>query len=118
MLPAAYVFAAVDLLTGESTKGPGQRFNNTDILIILTAAVAVAVAIVIWLVFFRKSEPEEYEYPEPKPAQAARDEAVEPGERRRRRKRRRVRDHRPRNPTLDQTGGLPPPRPDDQAPPY
>jgi hypothetical protein len=38
--------------------------------------------------------------------------------RRRRRKRRRKRDHRPRNPPLSQTGGLPPPRPDDQLPKY
>jgi hypothetical protein len=33
------------------------------------------------------------------------------------RHRRHRRDHRPRNPTLAETGGLPPPRPEDQAPP-
>jgi hypothetical protein len=37
---------------------------------------------------------------------------------RRRRKRRRRRDHRPRNPTLDKTGGLPPPRTDDELPKF
>ena len=35
----------------------------------------------------------------------------------RRRKRRRRREHRPRNPTLAETGGLPPVRPEDQPPP-
>jgi hypothetical protein len=39
-------------------------------------------------------------------------------ERRRVRKRRRKRDHRPRNPTLDKTGGLPPLRPDDELPKF
>jgi len=35
----------------------------------------------------------------------------------RHRRRKRRRDHRPRNPTLAETGGLPPPRPEGQAPP-
>ncbi|MBE7499796.1 MAG: LPXTG cell wall anchor domain-containing protein [Verrucomicrobiales bacterium] len=34
----------------------------------------------------------------------------------RHRRRRRRRDHRPRNPTLAETGGLPPPRPEGQTP--
>jgi len=34
-----------------------------------------------------------------------------------RRHRRHRRNHRPRNPTLSETGGLPPPRPEDQPPP-
>ena len=42
----------------------------------------------------------------------------EPEQRRRRRKRRRRRDHRPRNPSLEQTGGLPPPRPEGELPKY
>ena len=36
---------------------------------------------------------------------------------RRRKRRRRRREHRPRNPTLAETGGLPPVRPEDQPPP-
>ena len=40
------------------------------------------------------------------------------GPRQRRRKRRRRREHRPRNPSLEKTGGLPPPRPEDQLPKY
>jgi hypothetical protein len=39
------------------------------------------------------------------------------GGRRRRRRHRRRREHRPRNPTLAETGGLPPIRPEDQPPP-
>ena len=35
----------------------------------------------------------------------------------RHRRRKRRREHRPRNPTLAETGGLPPPRPEGQAPP-
>ena len=46
------------------------------------------------------------------------DEAGSDPERRRVRKRRRKREHRPRNPTLDKTGGLPPLRPDDELPKF
>ena len=60
----------------------------------------------------------------PKPSQPVeseggeQDEAGSDSERRRVRKRRRKRDHRPRNPTLNQTGGLPPLRPDDELPKF
>lgn len=41
----------------------------------------------------------------------------EPGRSSRRRVRRRRRDHRPRNPSLAESGGLPPVRPEDSVPP-
>ncbi|MCX8107768.1 MAG: hypothetical protein N3G20_03080, partial [Verrucomicrobiae bacterium] len=45
------------------------------------------------------------------------DSGAEDFSHRRHRRRRRRREHRPRNPTLAETGGLPPPRQTDQLPP-
>ena len=56
-----------------------------------------------------------------KPVESAAGRAEEgngDSERQRIRKRRRRRDHRPRNPTLNETGGLPPLRPDDELPKF
>ena len=112
------IFAAIALPL-EPQGTPGHGFTTTDMLIIASVAMGVAGVLVIWLVFFRKKP--EYDYPVPadeKVSDSTEKQPPQDGKRRRRRKRRRVRDHRPRNPTLQQTGGLPPQRPEDQAPPY
>jgi hypothetical protein len=114
--PALLFFAAIvtPRLTPRVSE-PDHRFSVNDMLIILSVALGTALLIVVWAVFFRKKKEEEYEYPESEEYNYEKSS----GERRRRRKRkRRRRDHRPRNPTLEQTGGLPPPRPEDQPPPY
>jgi hypothetical protein len=114
-----FFFAALaDGLTPRGNE-PEHRFTTNDMLVVATAALLVGLVLVIWAVFFRKKPEQIYEYPKPaKAREDAIDDTSADGERRRRRKRRRVRDHRPRNPTLHQTGGLPPPRPEDQPPPY
>lgn len=111
-------FAAVPL-PREPKGTPGHSFNTSDAFIVTGAAIGVALVLVVWIAFFRKKGKPEYAYPASSEERSlSRDQSAQKGERRRRRKRRRVREHRPRNPTLDKTGGLPPPRPEDQPPPY
>ena len=106
-------FADLNSSVADLTNGSvQQRWLSRDVLIAISAALGVALLIVLWAVFIRKPREEE-EYPLP-PAPAPQPE----GERRKRRRRRRRRDHRPRNPSLHQTGGLPPKRPEDQSPKY
>jgi hypothetical protein len=113
-----FLFAAINQGITPRAPEPEHRFTANDMLIVITAALAVGLLLVIWAVFFRKKTEEKYEYPQVTKRKETQDEPSGDGERRRRRKRRRVRDHRPRNPTLHQTGGLPPPRSEDQPPPY
>jgi hypothetical protein len=79
---------------------PNTQQSLRGVLPIIIVVAAVVVALVIWAVFIRKS---------PRYRQKGallEGEAEESGGRRRRRRRRR--DHRTRNPTRAQTGGLPP----------
>ena len=102
-----------ELMTGNAE----QRFSTRDVLIVITASLAVGVVLVAWISIHhrRKTERDSSRRvltDRPAPASSRK----EHGERRRRRRRRRP--HRPRNPSLHQTGGLPPPRTDDQPPKY
>lgn len=116
------------------TRVPGTA---RDTLIVLIAASAVGLVLLgvltLWVKARRshrhhRHHRHQHRPAESRPAEApvvASKEAVAAAEadpdpdpdahRHRRRKRRR--DHRPRNPTLAETGGLPPPRPEGQAPP-
>jgi hypothetical protein len=101
----------------------GSRVSSRDILIVLSVGLTVGFVLGAYIYFrFRKKR---------KAADTQRvgrkvlsssaisgSEDEDSGEHRRVRKRRRRRDHRPRNPSLQQTGGLPPPRPDDELPKY
>ena len=100
----------------EATNKP--IFNTRDALLVIGVSLVVGLVLFLWAYFkFRKkpgiefgpgkSEHEIPDKPEPEPRT--------PG---RRRKRQRRRDHRPRNPTLHDTGGLPPPRGDGELPKY
>jgi hypothetical protein len=102
----------------------GVQFGAHEIPIALFVGVAIGVVLFGWayLRFRKKRRKEESERNKVSPSKAIKraeidSESGEP-ERRRRRKRRRRRDHRPRNPTLDKTGGLPAPRPDDDLPKF
>jgi hypothetical protein len=92
-------------------------FGNPEFMLVLGLAAALAAAVFVWAVAIRKRRPTDphLRVLEPGPI---RDEGSKDGHRRHRRRRRRrrdgSRDH--RNPTLQETGGLPPPRPDDQLP--
>ena len=89
----------------DAAQLPNALNSNTQqslrgILPIIIVVVVVVTALLLWAVFFRKS-------PRYRKKGALLDgPAEESGEHRRRRRRRR--DHRTRNPTRAQTGGLPP----------
>ena len=95
---------------------PGTR----EKVLIFGAIGVVTLLILIWAVFFRKGprpsgDHRQWHQHSSKPAQAAQaaagGEASPPSEKRRRR-RHSGRHHRQRNPTLAETGGLPPIRPE------
>ncbi len=97
-------------LPGAVSKGtnlvPGLLFRDT--LLIGGGVLFIVVVLVGWAVFIRKPrrEPDRV-YPSSKKLSA--EEQAESG-RRRKKKREPRRSHRTRNPTLADTGGLPPPR--------
>ena len=113
------------------------RLDTRDLLIGLTVALAVGAGLVLWIYF--RSRMKSNNQDRERLAQITRGQSSSQGGgksggksggekkstttitedgRHRRRKRRRRRDHRQRNPSLSETGGLPPPRPDDQLPKY
>jgi FtsZ-interacting cell division protein ZipA len=92
-----------------------------ELMILLGAVAIVTLMLVIWAAYFRKPtrhrshhHHNHHESPEESDAEEYMASASAEGEggRRYRRKRRRRREHRPRNPTLAETGGLPPLRAD------
>ncbi len=83
--------------------------------IILAALASVSLLALVWAVFFRRRrhlrahrDSLNWNYP----SVTARSEKENPPPKKRRKWRRRRREHRPRNPTLAETGGLPPARSD------
>ena len=138
MMAALALFAAegeAGLFNATTGIGKGSGLVISDLLLILAVDLVLALGLVIWAKYLRGSgrshhhhhrrhhhqssaaapadttetEPE----PEPETAAAAEDEA-QPHRHQRRKIHRR--EHRPRNPTLAETGGLPPVR-DDKSPP-
>lgn len=94
-----------------------------DMVVVLAVGALLLTVLVLWAVFLRK-KPREHGHSgsshRARPADE-RPDAPEDGEsghhRHRQRRRRHRRSHRTRNPTLAETGGLPPPRSEGQAPP-
>jgi hypothetical protein len=88
----------------------------SDMLLIMTIALVLALILVVWAVFFRKpkddpAHPREYKS---RPYVEERDD----GTIRKRKKQKRLRrQHRHRNPTLAEVGGLPPPKGNSAPPP-
>ena len=136
------VDSGMDLLqTGASTVGKSTRMAFRDVLIILGALMVLTLIMVLWAKFWRRSsrhhhrrrphhhhqrEAEPLEEPAAEETANADAETEAPdvdaptGRRHRHRHRRRRiqrREHRPRNPTLAETGGLPPVRSPDTPPP-
>jgi len=96
-------------------------FSLKELMILLGAVAIVSLILVVWAAFVRKtprrhSHHHHHDYSAREENNEMRSEetgsAEGEGGRRYRRKRRRRRDHRPRNPTLAETGGLPPLRAD------
>ncbi len=86
-----------------------------DALLIIAVGVAFALIFFVWAKYFRKSETETttHHWLQEDDDEEESDTGKHKGHRRK--KKRLRRDHRPRNPTLAETGGLPPPRPPEQT---
>ena len=94
----------------------GTHVHTRDILLALVIGLVVGAALFVWVYVRhrRKADKERNkELSRFKPNSSGSSSTAEGGHRRRRRRRR---PHRPRNPSLQQTGGLPAPRPDDEPP--
>jgi FtsZ-interacting cell division protein ZipA len=100
---------------------PGWRWMGLtikELLILLGAVGAVTLVLVLWAAYWRKrprSRRRHHHHHHHRsenqidsPAVTEEMEPEDADEKRYRRKRRRRREHRPRNPTLAETGGLPP----------
>lgn len=114
-IPKAILAAAGGLDLPTSTKVPGLL--GKDMALIIGAAALIFGAILAWIVFVRgpKKHPSERRHPAPPNPQPQVTLTEDGRERHRKKKRLRRRDHRQRNPTLAQTGGLPPPRDPEQS---
>ncbi len=89
-----------------------------DIILVLCIGLILLVLLLIWASFFRRRSRHHSDLRAASHVLEDSPPVVSTEHRHRHHKhRRRRREHRPRNPTLAQTGGLPPPRPDNQAPP-
>ena len=104
----------------KATDSP--RFDGQDTLVAISIGVGIGALLFFWAYLRFRKKPEVVTRSNDSPRETPvirEDETSAPSDRRRtRKKRRRRRDHRPRNPSLEQTGGLPPPRPDDDIPKY
>jgi hypothetical protein len=94
--------------------------TSPELFWVLVAIGAIVLVIIAWALFFRRRPdevsgwgPARSHYHEPSADLGSKSSH---GSRRRRRRRRR-REHRPRNPTLAETGGLPPVRPEQSPDP-
>jgi hypothetical protein len=111
--------SASDLGISAPTKG--SRIVASNLVLILTVALLIAGVFIAYIVFIRGSK-SEIQIPsrrihEDEDEEGSSSSSSEKGEgRRRKKKRTRRREHRHRNPTLSQTGGLPPSRDSEQSP--
>jgi hypothetical protein len=101
--------------------GNWNRMDATtrDAILVFGALVIVTLVVVLWAAFVRKKKRSREHYHHHRhrpltetPVVAESQQTNENSGRERRRRKRRRRDHRPRNPTLAETGGLPPIKPE------
>jgi len=102
------------------SKGSGMVFK--DVLLIVMVGLTLGLILLLFArIYVRKSKNRRHDRTAdtPRPAAHNDDEEEEQyqGRRRRHRRRRHRRDHRLRNPTLAETGGLPPPKPPEPSNP-
>lgn len=89
---------------------PSALRPSNDVLLLLGAVTVLSLVFIAWAVFFRKRKEDLSNWkvqPSRHQSSPSQHESSGHGHRRRRRRRR---EHRPRNPTLAETGGLPPAR--------
>ncbi len=101
------------MLLAQAANGPtpGPLRLPREVLLLLGAVLLLVLVFVVWAMFIRKRKKDlsdwrlqKHHHHSP-PENSANEGSGEPHHRRRRRRRR---EHRPRNPTLAETGGLPP----------
>ena len=94
-----------------------QVFGSPEFMLVLGLAAALTAAVFVWALVIRKRRPTDPHLRALEPAQAAEKGASDGhGHHRRHRRRRSNSSRERRNPTLQETGGLPPPRPEDELP--
>ncbi len=97
----------------------GLSLSTPELLLALLAGSLLALALFIWVYLrFRKKRQKAEASDFRRMTSPSKEKSDEGDGSQRRRKRHRRRAHRPRNPSLQQTGGLPPPRPEDEPPKY
>lgn len=110
---------AAPTLTDLPEYSRGSRLAANDMALVVGSVGLLVLGIIVWVVFIRgkRKHPDEENTPKlnanVKPAVTITEDGRE---RHRKKKRVRRRDHRQRNPTLDKTGGLPPPRDPQESP--
>ena len=108
------ILAAVTMDLPKTSRLPG--LVASDLIFVLGLTALVFGGLISWVVFVRgprKHPSENRTFPK---ASASVTVADDGRERHRKKRRTRRRDHRQRNPTLSQTGGLPPPRDAEESP--
>lgn len=89
---------------------PAPLRLSTDLLLLLGAVVVLSLLFVVWAVFIRKRKADDLDKWRTHKHHHDSSGDANQGSGDRRHRRRRRREHRPRNPTLAETGGLPPAR--------
>lgn len=112
-----FLAAAFTEQVEDATRGP--RLGTRDMLLAASIMLLLAVGLFAWVYFrFRRKHDRVDQRRISQLARSIDGTSGTSGSGERQRKRRRRRAHRPRNPSLDNTGGLPPPRSDDQLPKF
>ena len=125
MNKAFIFFAQVDDADVMFTK-PSLLYTSTLTSILMIVAGSLIFAVILFsIVYFFRSRRKPSHRPRrpaesrpPAPRVEADDESEDHIRGVRKKRRERIREHRPRNPTLQETGGLPPVRPDDEPPKF
>jgi hypothetical protein len=108
------LFAQLDALNPLNPTAPGTRTTGIvfkDVLVIVATGLALGLLLLLWARHYVKRRKRHHHHDRKGVSHAVpdvtgEDPAEEPRHQTRRRRKRR-RDHRPRNPTLAETGGLP-----------
>jgi hypothetical protein len=109
------LYAAVTVELPRSSKVPG--LVASDLILMIGLAALLFGGLISWIVFIRGPRKHPAENRDVAKTASPSVTITEDGRERHRKKRRtRRRDHRQRNPTLSQTGGLPPPRDPEESP--
>ncbi len=120
MLNSLLLLAQIDVDEVLPPRGNRGSFRFDDTMVIVGAALGVALLLFLWAYFIRRGRNRRsrtLHRSGVRPGDQEHSSGFFTGRRRRRRRRRSNPDERPRNPTLGETGGLPPPRPDEPIAP-